>query len=226
MTNEFEGIDTQSTEHLTLMDSRVGWAAIDAGDYATAFTFFEPWKNDPIGQYFLAEIYLKDPKFQKVRSKGIQLLKHSADANFTWAFLALGNYSATRSRGKKDRQHAIYWFKKSAKKGCPISQYNLGLCYCKIEDFVNGTTWLYLSAATGYNDALKWFVETSKVAPYEQFIEGLEAAYAWLESLRGIDQTQMEPQWSRLLVKYGVDSNLVFSDVLEFWTRSLSLSST
>jgi TPR repeat protein len=226
MTNEAESIGTQSTERLTLKGSSVGWAAFDAGDYSTALTFFEPWRDDPIGQHFLGLIYLNDPRFLEVRSEGIELLKRSADTNFAFACLALGNYYARGSSGNQDPQLAIYWYTKSAGRGCDRSQFNIGICFCKLEDFVNGTKWLFLSSAAGHIDARKWLVETFKLAPSEQLHEGVLAAYAWLESLRDIDQSQIEPEWSRLLAKNCVDLDIVFADVFDFLTTSLSPSST
>jgi TPR repeat protein len=167
---------------LTLEAAAVGWAAYDAKDYSAALTFFEPFKDDPVGQHFIGLIYLKDESIKNKRLEGLELLKLAAESNVYFAWLALGNYYSGNDYGQQDIRQAINWYLKGAEHGSSESQTNLGWCYCRLEEFVGATKWLFIAAVLGAEKGQRLLTLVTAAAPGEQYEEGCNQGIDWLET--------------------------------------------
>lgn len=179
----------QNPERLTLDAAAVGWAAYDAKDYPAALAFFAPYKDDPIGQYFIGAIYLDDKSLQHKRLEGLELLKRSADAGTYFAWLALGRYYAEEGENQDLRQ-AIIWYDKGAEYGCSGCQVNLGWCYCRLEEFTLASKWLFISAVLGAEQGQHLFNLLFVKATSEQYEKGCQRGMEWLEAKRVVDESQ------------------------------------
>lgn len=203
----------QSLHKLTLETAEVGWRAFDAKDYSAALAFFEPWRDDRIGQYFIGLIYLNDEKFKDRRDEGVALLKLSAETDFDFAWLALGNYYAAERHGIQDLKQAISWYAKGAEYGCSSCQTNLGWCYCRFEEFVQASKWLFISAVLGAEQGRHLFNLLFVKATSEQYDEGCRQAIEWLERKIDADEGQVHSDLRNWLVRYRESSESVLSEL-------------
>ena len=185
---------SQSPQPLTLETAAVGWAALDAKDYSAALAFFEPYRSDPIGQYFIGLIYIKDETLRDRKLEGVELLKRSAEADTFFAWLALGNYYADEEGGSQDIKQAFKWYEKGAEYGCSRCQANLGWCCCRLEDFATAAKWLFISAVLGAEKGKDLFNLLFVVATSEQYEEGCREGMEWLETKRDVDESRLHPE--------------------------------
>ena len=204
---------SKSQQPLTLETAAVGWAAFDAKDYSAALAFFEPYKDDPIGQHFIGLIYLEDKRLRHKRSEGVELLKRSAEADTFFAWLALGNYYADEEGGSQDIKQAFKWYEKGAEYGCSRCQANLGWCCCRLEDFATAAKWLFISAVLGAEKGKDLFNLLFVVATSEQYEEGCHKAMQWLESKLDADGGQIHPELQNWVSAYKGRSDGLLSEL-------------
>jgi hypothetical protein len=181
---------TQNPERLTLATAEIGWRAYDAKDYPAALAFFEPYRNDPIGQHFIGAIYLADKNLRHKRLEGVALLKRAAAADTYFAWPALGKYYAEEGENQDLRQ-AIIWYAKGAEYGSSGCQFNLGWCYCRLEEFALASKWLFVSAVLGAEQGRHLFSLLFVKATSEQYEEGCRRGIEWLEAKRVVDESQL-----------------------------------
>lgn len=211
---------SKSQQPLTLETAAVGWAAFDAKDYSAALAFFEPYKDDPIGQHFIGLIYLEDKRLRHKRSEGVELLKRSAEADTFFAWLALGNYYAREEYGIQDLRQAIIWYAKGAEYGCSRCQTNLGFCYCRLEEFVEASKWLFISAMLGAEQGQYLFNLLSVASTSAQYEEGCQQGMEWLESKLDADGSQIHPELQNWASAYKVRSDSLLSELARIRARS------
>lgn len=201
------------TPALTLAAAAVGWRAFDAKDYTTALAFFEPYRDDPIGQYFIGAIYLDDKSLQGKRLEALDLLKRSAAADTHFAWLALGNYYADEASEDHDFRQAINWYARGAEYGCSSSQVNLGWCYCRLEEFALASKWLFISAVLGAEKGKHLFNLLFVRVTNDEYEEGCHTAIEWLESKLDADHRFIHPHLANWLSEFK-DSSETVTDAL------------
>ena len=204
---------SKSPQPLTLETAAVGWAALDAKDYSTALAFFEPHRSDPIGQYFIGLIFIKDETLRGRKLEGVELLKRSAEADTFFAWLALGNYYADEEGGSQDIKQAFKWYEKGAEYGCSRCQANLGWCCCRLEDFATAAKWLFISAVLGAEKGKDLFNLLFVVATNEQYEDGCQQAMEWLEGRIDADEDRVHYDLRNWMALYRDDSQTVLIEI-------------
>ena len=205
---------SKSPQPLTLQTAAIGWAAFDAKDYSAALAFFEPYKENPIAQNFIGLIYLNDESLGDLRAEGIKWLRRSAEANFDFAWLNLGNCYARGIGVEIDLQVAVGWYAKGAEFGSSSCQFNLGLAHCEMEEFAEATKWLHISAMLGSKEGRRFFDFMSVKATKEQYEEGCQNATQWLESKVDADDRQIHYDLRNWLSQHKETSQSVWKDIV------------
>ncbi len=205
---------SQTRQRLTLLTAEIGWRAYDAKDYSAALAFFEPYKDDPIAQNFIGLIYLNDESLSDLKAEGIEWLRRSAEADFEFAWLNLGNCYSRGIGTEVDLRVAIGWYAKGADFGSSSCQFNLGLAHCELEEFAEATKWLHISAMLGSEEGRRFFDFMSVKATKEQYEEGFQNATQWLESKLDADDSQIHQDLRNWLSQHKETSETVWKDIV------------
>jgi hypothetical protein len=158
-----------------------GSAAYYAKDYASAICILLPIVHDPVAQCFLGLTYLDDPEQEAMRNTGWENLTASAEAGFEYAWYALANRYLDLEKTPHNLLQASRWFRKGAELGCASSQYSLGWCLCRLEDYLEATKWLCLAVALGNSNALGLCESVAVNMKPGEWEHGRTLALKWLD---------------------------------------------
>ena len=165
------------------VDTKVSAAclAYEAKNFAEALAILLPVASDPAAQCFLGMVYLDDPDRVAMRESGWNNLIASAEAGYEYAWHVLGNRYLNLETNKFNLEQASRWLMKSAELGCITSQYSLGWCLCKLENYIEATKWLFLAVALGNSNAASLCESVSVNMTPEEYEHGYQLALKWLD---------------------------------------------
>ena len=136
-------------------DFQKGFAAYNAGDYATALQEWTPLAEagDEVAQYNLAWMYdsgLGVPQDYKEAAKWYQLAADQGDAD---AQINLGFMYKYGNGVPQDYKEAVKWYRLAVEQGFAEAQTNLGLMYENgqgvLQDNATAHMWYNIGAANG-----------------------------------------------------------------------------
>ena len=136
-----------------------GWAAYNAGDFATALTEWKPLaeQGHAMAQHNLGVMYRKGRGVVEDDKEAVKWYRLAAEQGHA---MAQSNLGAMYSNGQgviKDDKEAVKWLRLAAERGEAMAQYNLGFMYGNgqgvIEDNVYAHMWFNIAAANGNEKA-------------------------------------------------------------------------
>ena len=136
-------------------DFQKGFAAYNAGDYATALQEWTPLAEagDEVAQYNLAWMYdsgLGVPQDYKEAAKWYQLAADQGDAD---AQINLGFMYKNGEGVPQDYKEAVKWYLLAADQGYVSAQYNLGVMFNDGQDYKEAVKWYRLAVEQGFAEA-------------------------------------------------------------------------
>lgn len=178
------------------VDAKVSAAclAYEAKNFAEALAILLPVASDPAAKCFIGLVYLDDPDQVAMRESGWSNLIDSAEAGYEYAWHVLGNRYLSLEKDTYNLEQASRWLLKSAELGCITSQYSLGWCFCKLENYLEATKWLYLAVALGNRHAASLCESVSVNMTPEDYENGYQLALKWLDlKEQGMTEKYYEP---------------------------------
>ena len=101
-------------------------------------------------QFILADRYMEQRKFKKA----LQILLTTVDSGSMVCFMGLGYYYDVGLGCKRDRQKALYWYKRAVRRGSSSAAINIGITYRNQRKRYLALYWFKKSLAMGDGDAL------------------------------------------------------------------------
>lgn len=168
--------------------------------YQNAFAEFEKLaaNNDPVAQYYLANMYAGGQGIEPDMEKAFDWFRKSADQGHAKAQFKTGLAYSEGYGIKKDPVEAILWFEKAARQDIPEAQFYLAVALQQgteiKKDLVKAARWMKLAARHGLPEA-----QTNLGYMYSEG-QGLRKdnalAFAWfsIAALSGNEQAEINQQ--------------------------------
>ncbi len=170
-------------------------------DYRAAFTAFEQLaenENDPVAQYYLANMYAGGQGIESNKEMAFQMFYRSAISGHAKAQFKTGLAYNEGFGVKKDLSEAVRWFEQAAEQEVPEAQFYLAVAYQQGEvvqkDPIKAAKWMKAAAKQGIPEA-----QTNLGNFYAKGL-GLRQdnvlAFAWfsIAALSGNEQTEISQQ--------------------------------
>ena len=140
-------------------DFQKGYAAYQAGDFATAIQELTPLAEvgNASAQYYLGNIYSDGQGVPQDNAEAVQWYRLAADQGNAFAQYNLGNMYINGQGVPQDPAEAVKWFRLAAEQGYAFAQYNLGVMYGNgrgiPQDPAEAVKWYRLAAEQGHTSA-------------------------------------------------------------------------
>ena len=131
------------------------WAAVHAGDYATAINILKPLaeQGDAGAQNSLGAMYANGQGVPQDYAVAVKWCRKAAEQGFAKAQHNLGILYTEGQGVPQDYAEALKWYHKAAEQGDAHAQSNLGAMYAEgqgvPQDYVQAYMWFNLGAAGG-----------------------------------------------------------------------------
>ena len=136
-------------------DFQKGFAAYNAGDYATALQEWTPLAEagDIATQYNLGVMYGNGQGVVQDDKEAVKWYRLSAEQGYASAQYNLGNMYKNGDGAPQDYKEAVKWYRLSAEQGDAMAQTNLGFMYGTgqgvLQDNATAHMWYNIGAANG-----------------------------------------------------------------------------
>ena len=163
---------------------KVGGAAYDRGDYATALKEFRPLaeQGNADAQFNLGFMYENGLGVPQDYAEAVKWYRNAAEGQAS-AQYNLGNMYREGRGVPQDDAEAAKWYRKAAEQNRASGQENLGVSYAEgrgvPQDYVQALMWLNLAAEQD-KDAVKNRDDLAKRATPEQIAEAQRLAREWI----------------------------------------------
>ncbi|ANK80050.1 MAG: hypothetical protein TEF_04040 [Rhizobiales bacterium NRL2] len=155
-----------------------GAAAIDRGDYASAFKEWQPLaeQGHVIAQYNLGQLFRAGRGVAQDNVLAAYWYRRAAERDFALAQFNLGVMYHNGDGVIQDMGEAVYWYLQAAENGHSDAQFHLGILYFngvnQQPNQVLGAMWLEVAAKNGAGQAL----ETLEAAREQMAADQIETA--------------------------------------------------
>ena len=136
-------------------DFQKGFAAYNAGDYATALQEWKPLAEagDEVAQSNLGVMYGNGQGVVQDYKEAVKWYRLSAEQGYASAQYNLGNMYKNGDGAPQDYKEAVKWYRLSAEQGYAEAQTNLGFMYERgqgvLQDNATAHMWYNIGAANG-----------------------------------------------------------------------------
>ena len=142
-------------------DFEDGFAASEAGDYKTAFSFYKKAaeQGELAAQFNVGLYYDVGKGVAQDDAEAVRWYKLAAAQGYSSAQYNLGAIYANRKGVIQDDAEAVRWYELAAAQGNSIAQHNLGAMYANgkgvLQDDLQAHMWMNLAAVSGDKGAQK-----------------------------------------------------------------------
>ena len=145
---------------VSAQDLQKGYAAAQAGDFATALQEWTPLAEagDDLAQFLLGLMYDKGEGVPQDYAEAVKWYRLAADQGNASAQYNIGNRYSNGKGVPQDYAEAVKWYRLAADQGVATAQYNLGVMYQQIgqgvpQDYAEAVKWYRLAADQGVASA-------------------------------------------------------------------------
>ena len=143
-------------------DFQKGFAAYNAGDFATALQEWTPLAEagDEVAQYSLALMYNNGEGVLQDYKEAVKWYRLAAEQGYVQAQYNLGNSYSTGEGVLQDYKEAVKWYRLAAEQGYAAAQSNLAVMYERgngiLQDNTMAHVWYNIASANGHDKAGEW----------------------------------------------------------------------